>query len=176
MKPSIWGRPGWKFLYSIALGYPKRPNFQEIHNYKRFFTYLQYVLPCSDCRVNYAKHLYQIPIDPYLTSRYNLFNWVLQMNNLVNKESGKPLITRKDVFNKHFQSENKEKVVEGFSNLSQFKQTFSIILLIALLALVSTKVDSESKQYQLVMIAIAFLVTLLVFRILKKLRHINYHK
>jgi hypothetical protein len=105
MDPKIWGKAGWTFLFSVALDFPERPDFQEIHNYKRFFTYLQYVLPCEVCRLHYASHLREITIDPYLTSRDNLFLWILKMHNLVNKQIGKSPIARSDVMRLYFNNQ-----------------------------------------------------------------------
>jgi hypothetical protein len=105
MDPRKWGRDGWKFLYLVTLDFPDKPDFQEIHNYTRFFTYLQYVLPCEVCRIEYAGNLNRIPIEPYLTSRSNAFLWVLKINNLVNKQLGKPPLTREDVMRIYFNNE-----------------------------------------------------------------------
>ena len=105
MNPKVWGKAGWKFLFSVALDYPTKPDFQQIHNYMRFFTYLQYVLPCAVCRINYTNHLNALTIDPYLTSRDNLFLWILKMNNLVNKQTGKPSLTRDDVMRIYFNNQ-----------------------------------------------------------------------
>jgi len=113
MDPKIWGKAGWKFLFSIALGFPQKPDFQKIHNYTRFFNYLQYVLPCEICRLHYASNLNQITIDPYMTSRDNLFLWVLKMHNLVNKQIGKPPITRADVIRIYFDN----KLPTGYGQL-----------------------------------------------------------
>ena len=111
MDPKVWGRSGWKFLFSVALGFPEKPDFQQIHNYTRFFNYLQYVLPCEICRLHYASHLNQITIDPYMTSRDNLFLWVLKVHNLVNKQMGKPSITRTDVLRLYFDN---KMALQGF--------------------------------------------------------------
>lgn len=102
MDPKVWGRSGWIFLFSVALCFPENPSFQQIHNYTRFFNYLQYVLPCEICRLHYAGHLNQVKIDQYVTSRDNLFLWVLKVHNLVNKQTGKPSITRADVLRIYF--------------------------------------------------------------------------
>ncbi len=102
MDPKIWGKSGWVFLFSVALGFPEKPNFQQIDNYKNFFTYLQYVLPCEICRLHYTNHLNQIIIDPYMTGRDNLFLWILKIHNLVNKENGKKSITKQDVMKIYF--------------------------------------------------------------------------
>jgi hypothetical protein len=102
MNPKIWGKAGWKFLYSVALDYPERPEFDTVDNYARFFANVQSILPCQICQINYAKHLKQIPITPYLSNRDSLFLWVVKMNNLVNIEQGKSLLTPVDVMRIYF--------------------------------------------------------------------------
>ena len=102
MNPKVWGYSGWKFLFSVSCDYPEKPNFQVTNNYKHFFESLQYVLPCVTCRVNYSNHLVQMPIEPYLTHRDNLFIWILKVHNRVNMQQGKPILTRGDIINKYF--------------------------------------------------------------------------
>lgn len=95
MDPKVWGKPGWTFLFKAVLAYPDKPNFQDGQNYKRFFTYLQYVLPCQDCCMHYASNLNIIPIEPYLTGGDNLFLWLLKMHNLVQAQLGKMPFSKK---------------------------------------------------------------------------------
>lgn len=102
MDPKEWGRAGWIFLFSIVLAFPLKPDFEQTDNYVKFFNYLQYVLPCEICRLHYANNLNHVPIEPYLTSRDNAFMWVLKIHNLVNKQLGKPILTRDDVMKKYF--------------------------------------------------------------------------
>ena len=102
MNPKIWGSSGWKFLYWIVLNYPDQPNFSQIHNYKRFFYYLQYVLPCQICCENYSDHIIQIPIDSYLINRRQLFQWLLKIQNLVNLNLNKQLLNESDIYRMYF--------------------------------------------------------------------------
>jgi hypothetical protein len=102
MNPKIWGKAGWKFLYSTALDYPEQPDFKVVDHYSRFFMNVQSILPCAVCRINYAKHLQQLPILPYLNNRETLFLWVVKMNNLVNIELNKPLITPQEIMQSYF--------------------------------------------------------------------------
>src|SRR5680860_393141 len=96
MNPQIWGHSGWKFLYSLACDYPERPDYQNTTDYKRFFEFLKYVLPCVVCCLNYNNHLHQVPIEPYLSNKQNLFLWILKMENLVRTENGKPIRDKQD--------------------------------------------------------------------------------
>jgi len=89
--PDIWGPHGWKFIHMIALAYSLTPTPEQKQHYREFFTVLQYILPCSICANNYAKHFNEdLPFnDKVLESRDTLLKWTIDVHNLVNKETGK---------------------------------------------------------------------------------------
>lgn len=89
--PDVWGPHGWKFIHMIALAYPLTPTAEQKLHYREFFTVLQYILPCSICANNYAKHFTEdLPFnDEVLANRDNLVKWTIDVHNLVNKENGK---------------------------------------------------------------------------------------
>ena len=97
MNPQLWGHSGWTFFFSVALNFPQNPDFNDIHNYKRFFTDVQYILPCHICCEHYVDHLQQVPIEPYLINTHSLFNWLLKIHNLVNQCLKKPIATESDI-------------------------------------------------------------------------------
>jgi hypothetical protein len=107
MDPKIWGKSGWIFLFSVAMGYPNDPDFQQTNNYKRFFTCLQYVLPCAVCRRNFSDHLNYLPIEPYLSNRKQLVRWVLKVHNMVNQHLGKHPIGMEYVFAKYLNTSDR---------------------------------------------------------------------
>jgi len=88
----IWGPNVWRSIHFIALGYPKKPTFEDKENYKNFFNSLGPVLPCSKCSLNFKRHMDEIPIDMYLHNG-QLFAWTVKLHNLVNKENEKPEIS-----------------------------------------------------------------------------------
>lgn len=89
----IWGRPMWKSIHHIALFYPDAPDATIRKEYRTFFMNLGPVLPCYVCSQNYARHMTEIPIDDYLSSRDRLFEWTVLLHNIVNKETGKRQIS-----------------------------------------------------------------------------------
>ena len=90
--PRIWGMHGWKFLYSIADGYPDNPTEKDKNHYSTLFKMLEYTLPCKECRENFSLHIKETPIKNYLKSSYSLSEWVTIIHNKVNLMLGRKLI------------------------------------------------------------------------------------
>ena len=64
------------------------------------FNSLQYVLPCSKCRNNLSSHLKKYPLtDQILSSRANVIKWGIDLHNVVNYYTGKPMLTYKEANN-----------------------------------------------------------------------------
>lgn len=98
MKPELWGQYLWKSIHFIALGYPDNPSEQELQAYKYFYSNLWQVIPCLKCANNYKRHLEELPIDDFLTSKKDLFEWTVNLHNIVNKELGKPIMSKEIAF------------------------------------------------------------------------------
>ncbi|CAM9134601.1 unnamed protein product [Sphacelaria rigidula] len=94
MMVSVWGPPGWKFLHTVAHGYPENPReFDEScgytvgsteANYKNFFTLVGNTLPCALCRESYKKFMIENPVRA--SSREDLTRWLWEIHNKVNKK------------------------------------------------------------------------------------------
>jgi hypothetical protein len=84
-------------MHYIALAYPKDPSFAEMRHYWAFFTGLGNVIPCAYCAAHYKKHLSLLPIDTYLEEG-KLFEWTVEIHNMVNKENGKPVVSPDEAF------------------------------------------------------------------------------
>jgi hypothetical protein len=94
MLPEIWGKYGWNFIHLVTLDYPKYPTEEDKQNYYNFFYTLQFVLPCDKCRYNLSHHLKKYPLnDNALSSRNNLVKWGIDLHNIVNYYTGKPMLT-----------------------------------------------------------------------------------
>ena len=101
MIPDTWGRYLWYSIHFIALDYSENPSNDDALKYKTFFENLGNVIPCYKCSVNYKKHLSELPIDAYLSSREDLFAWTVQLHNIVNKELGKPIFSIEEAKKKY---------------------------------------------------------------------------
>ena len=83
-EPKIWGPYAWFFLESIAMGYSTEPTYEEKKAAETFFQSLHLMIPCEKCRKNYIKHLKKHPLtEKVLSSRDNLFMWIIDIHNLV---------------------------------------------------------------------------------------------
>lgn len=86
-----WGPQAWRFLHSITFAYPvKNPSDAQKKQTKEFFTYLQFLLPCPECKQHYSQLLILKPIDNALDSQDSLSRWLVNIHNQVNKRLGKP--------------------------------------------------------------------------------------
>ncbi len=84
-----WGQNAWYKFHKKALMYPENPckcDMQKIYEYyTRIF--LDYV-GCSSCRNDYLKMVTNIPIRA--NSRIELFQWSVDIHNMVNAKLDKP--------------------------------------------------------------------------------------
>lgn len=93
MDPELWGPDAWTFIHSVALTYPVDPTMTQKEGYRKFFTSLVDVLPCSICGKNYERHLVKHPLEQALKSRTTLFRWSVDMHNEVNLLNGKKIVS-----------------------------------------------------------------------------------
>ena len=149
MNQNIWGPPFWLSLHTISFNYPLKPTEQDKINYKNFYTSFQNVIPCSICKKNYIRHLKEHPIDNYLSSRRKLSEWVIDMHNMVNGETGKKILSYdvvikkyEDIYKKKIELDSDDSntnIIEGFSNQNtnniQGKQKILYIILFIFLIL-----------------------------------------
>lgn len=105
ISPKRWGRDGWRFIHYVALTYPTKPTDDDRKNYIKFFESLQDVLPCGICAAHFREHMKQYPIK--MGSNTELFNWTVDIHNVVNKQNGKKILTYDEAFDELFK-DNKE--------------------------------------------------------------------
>jgi mitochondrial FAD-linked sulfhydryl oxidase len=98
MDPKVWGPGLWLALHSITLNYPHYPTEKEKEEITNFFILTGKVLPCFYCRDNFRRHLKEYPIN--VDSKTELVNWLIDIHNDVNKEIGKPVLSRKEALEK----------------------------------------------------------------------------
>jgi len=80
---------GWDFLYAIIFNYP--PHDVDISQiryeaYIKFFTYLQYFLPCESNREIYQSYIHSHPIEEHMKTREELIKWFYGLEKKINKK------------------------------------------------------------------------------------------
>ena len=85
----------------MTLNYPERPSQEDKDKFKQFFLLLQRIIPCERCAHHYSQNLKTLPItDKVLESDTNLMYWLIDMHNIVNKQTGKKEIQRNEAYYK----------------------------------------------------------------------------
>ena len=137
-EPEIWGPKAWFFLESVAMAYSTDPTYEEKKAADNFFTSLKYMIPCEKCRNNYEKHLKIYPLtDKVLSSRDNLFMWIVNIHNSVNKNKTRSYdetfkYYMKEYGNLEYDDDNQEKTV--MYNILVFLVIFIFIFIIIYLS------------------------------------------
>lgn len=94
--PTTWGPFFWHTMHLVALGYSNQPTYAEKRAAKEFYESFTHLIPCPICKLHYTDHLKNNPITPSLDNRQDLFQWTVNIHNLVNKDLGKPEYTDTD--------------------------------------------------------------------------------
>lgn len=114
----IWGPHAWFFINSVAFGYPINPTPEQKEEYKNFFIYLGYVLPCGFCRNSYQffikDGITEIK-DNIFENRETLTKWIYLLHNRVNKKLGVEYGTTYKEFCEKFET-FRAKCAENISN------------------------------------------------------------
>lgn len=76
-------------MHAVTFAYPDNPTEQDRKSVTDFFTSLGHILPCKKCQDHWAKNLKSRPIQSH--SRDALSNWLIDVHNVVNKQTGKPM-------------------------------------------------------------------------------------
>lgn len=98
MDPKIWGPGTWLFLHTVTLNYPHNPTPRDKEDITNLFVIIGKMLPCFHCRKNYARHLKEYPIQT--DTKKDLVYWLIDIHNDVNKELGKPVLSRQEAMDK----------------------------------------------------------------------------
>lgn len=85
-----WGPFIWGAIHMICLGAPPSLDAIQQEEYRTFFLNLPKVLPCAECAEHLKQNLSKVPIDTALLGRDTLFEWSVNLHNVVNRMLGKP--------------------------------------------------------------------------------------
>jgi hypothetical protein len=88
-----WGNPLWTLIHFCAYYAPSHPDRTWQVSFKAFISCMMLALPCGMCRANLEKNLSSLDIDRYLQTREGIFQYTVELHNMVNRETGKTPIT-----------------------------------------------------------------------------------
>lgn len=93
-----WGPAAWTFLYASVFKFPDNPNAEQQEAAISFFRGLQTMLPCQECQTHFGEYQKEFPIEQNVGGRNQLSAWLLGLNNRVNVNVGKPLVTLREIW------------------------------------------------------------------------------
>jgi len=161
MNQNIWGPNLWFSLHTMTFVYPLKPKNKDKINYKTFFEYLQYTIPCSVCRKNYVRHLKESPIEKHLESRKDLVFWLIDIHNMVNGETGKKILSYDVVIKKYEKVYGKKIILEGNKDMDENDESLSHDLMYE-------STSSYIQNYCYYLIILLFIILMICY--IKKLR------
>ena len=106
IKANIWGQWCWHLMHTISTQDNKEILNENKLCYKKIYTLLGYILPCSICTKHYNEILEKNPIILNKLNRKYIIKWVIKIHNCVNKKIGKNTVHAKDYMNSHHRVDN----------------------------------------------------------------------
>jgi hypothetical protein len=111
MSPTIWGPHAWFLLHSISMALPNKIPKETQKNLIDFMESFGGLIPCNICKINYKRHLLKdmSPLKDNIQTRQLFAKWLIDLHNIVNKETGKPEMCYEAVVEKYDKIYNKRK-------------------------------------------------------------------
>lgn len=92
--PAVWGPQQWALLHLMAELYPIEPSEKRQGQMKGFLDNLCPNLPCGGCALHCQEYMKEHP--PDVSSRNNLFMYLVDFHNAVNTRLGKRVFSYKE--------------------------------------------------------------------------------
>ena len=129
LDPEQWGPYVWGTLHLVALGAPETIELADKPYYRNFINLFANVIPCEKCKKHLGQHLEKHPVDPALTGRDALFEWSVNLHNIVNKMLGKSEMSLDDALH-HWRNVNKNGIDASLDK--KYKKINGFMLFIAI--------------------------------------------
>lgn len=96
--PREWGPHLWSYLHYSAANYPQKPCAEVANRMKSWLTSLPVTIPCKNCSKHYQEYLekHRNELDKIVSSRDNLFAFLVNIHNIVNRRNGKPIMSQEE--------------------------------------------------------------------------------
>ena len=100
-----WSRGLWRFIHCMCSVYSNTPSEPEKISAIKFIESLEYIIPCSECRIHYSNYIKNYNLSDIVSAGQKLETWFFDFHNDVNKRLNKPLLKRHE-FMKMYPREN----------------------------------------------------------------------
>lgn len=139
--PEIWGPHAWAFIHLMIISEKEPLDKSRLKYYKQFFDLLTNLLPCEKCRLHLKDNLTKLKDITKIKSKKELFNWSVDLHNMVNKITNKPEYGHKEMMELWTGISNGDKPVlnEKIIHNNTYKWLFLITLLILLIVIIKLK-------------------------------------
>ncbi len=93
--PDQWGPHLWYYLHTSAMNYPIHPSKAQQTGMKNWLCSLKWTIPCENCSSHYGEYIdkHKHKLNQVCASREELFKFLVNIHNEVNKRNGKPTMT-----------------------------------------------------------------------------------
>ena len=98
--PEVWGPSFWFILHNGAARYPEKASPLWKERMRNFIISMPVMIPCEKCADHataYVEANWE-NLDKIVSGRVSLFNFFVDMHNMVNKRYGKPVMGYEEAF------------------------------------------------------------------------------
>lgn len=131
MNKNIWGPKVWTFIHTVTINYPNNPEQSDKERIAALMYAISDTLPCDTCKEHFKKLINKYP--PNVKSRETLFNWGVNVHNLVNKRLNKKELSYEEVLNIY---ENKYNMKINFNSKNIYKKNSNLLYNITFILLI----------------------------------------
>jgi hypothetical protein len=145
---SKWGPMFWQLGHLVSFAYAEQnPTSQQREQTARFYESLSSVLPCDECKVDYAGILASDPVRPHLNSRDDLSRWFYNVHNKVNAKLGKAItLTYDQVKDRYLTCQSQTQEVQTCKKNLGGQRIWIIVLAAALISLLAYLFVTKNKK------------------------------
>lgn len=139
----VWGPLYWKFLYTIAIGYPLKPNEVTMRKYYDLIMNFPLFLPNENMSNTFSIFLDSYPPKPYLSSRESFIKWVCFIHNKMNVFLGKPEMSYADAMNAFYEDYKPKDLKIKEERKNKHKYIFGSIMILLILSIIFLYISSK---------------------------------
>jgi hypothetical protein len=136
ISPNIWGPSTWTFIHLIVLAEPEPLNTIRLDYYHNLFQLLTHLLPCEKCRNHLSENLQKLKPIKSLKTKRELFDWTVELHNLVNKIIDKKEWKQEEAYQHWLAISMGKKDLLNISCTSNYWKYITIVVIILFIMLI----------------------------------------